>query len=453
MNARIPESMYLIWILALASLPLRAADPSYPHWPSFRGRRAAGVADGPATPTRWNVEEGENVAWRTPVPGLGLSSPVIWGDRIFVTTAVSEKGEEKLKPGLYGAIKPVDDSSRHDWELICFDKKTGGIRWQRTVHSGVPRIKRHPKSSHANSTPATDGDRVVAFFGSEGLFCYTVKGELVWSKDLGVLDAGYYRVPSAQWGFGSSPVIHEEKVIVQCDIQDGGFVAAFDVRTGKEIWRTGRDDVPTWSTPAVHVGPERSQVIVNGYRHIGGYALATGKELWRMTGGGDIPVPTPILGPDLVYITNSHGRMRPIYAVRLSARGDVTLGKNEGANTHVAWSYRHRGNYMQTPILVVGLLYCCSDRGVLGCYDARTGEQKYLQRVGLGASGFTASPISSGDSIYLTSENGEVHVVRAGPKFQTITVNRLDETCLATPAISEGRLYFRGRSHLIAIGR
>ena len=227
---------------------------------------------------------------RRAFPGLGHSSVVVWGEKIFLTTAVSGVTDPELKVGLYGDIKPVNDDTVHRFQVIALDRESGDIVWTRTAHEGVPKIKRHPKSTHANSTPATDGRRVVAFFGSEGLYCYDLDGSLQWKKDFGVLDSGFFRVKSAQWGFASSPLIHDGKVIIQADVQQGSFLTVLDLEDGHEIWRTTRDDVPTWSTPAILHPPSGSaQIVVNGFRHIGGYDFATGSEVWRMAGGGDIP--------------------------------------------------------------------------------------------------------------------------------------------------------------------
>lgn len=431
------------WIVLLA---LQGGD-----WPSFRGPRASGVAEG-AAPERWDVPGGQGVKWKTPIPGLGLSSPVVWGDRVFVTTAVRE-GEAELRIGLYGDIKPVDEPVPHKWVFFCLEKSTGKILWERVAHEGVPRIKRHPKSSHANSTPATDGRHVVCLFGSEGLFCFDFEGKLQWKKDLGPLDSGYFAVRSAQWGFGSSPILHEGRVVVQCDVQKGSFLAAFDVKDGRELWRTAREDVPTWGTPTVDTTGGREQVIVNGFRHIGGYDLATGKELWRMRGGGDIPVPTPVVAHGLVFITNSHGRKAPIYAVALDAKGDISLGEKESSNAGVRWSKGGGGNYMQTPVVYGDHLYCSSDAGVVTCYDARTGELLYRERLAAEGAGFTASPVASDGRLYFTAEPGRVFVVRAGPKFELLSRNELGEACLATPAISGGVFIFRTRGHLVAVAR
>ena len=446
---RLASALLAVLCLFFASPADLHADPGA-NWPSFRGRAACGVADGFKTPQRWSVPEGQNIQWKVPVPGLGHACPIVWEDRVFIATAVRDGDDEPLKPGIYGNIEPVEDATNTRWVLCCFDRNTGEKRWQRTAHTGVPTIKRHPKSSHANSTPATDGRRVVAFFGSEGIYCYDLEGQLLWKRQIGVLDSGYYRVPTAQWGFGSSPLIHGDRVFIQCDVQKDSFVAALNLEDGSEVWRTPRDDVPTWSTPIVHVGPDRSQVILNGYKHMGGYDAATGEELWRLAGGGDIPVPTPIFSDDLVYLTSAHGRPAPIYAVRLDATGDITPG--EAAGQHVAWSHSKGGNYMQTPLLYGEHLYLCTDGGVASCLIARTGERVYRQRLDVRA-GYTASPVAADEKIYFTAETGDVVVLEAGPEPKVLAINPLGETCLSTPAIARGTLFFRTRHHLVAVSR
>lgn len=423
------------------------------NWPSFRGPGASGVAEGFRTALKWDVESGEGVKWKAEIPGLGLSSPIVWGDKVFVTTAVRNDGDQPLKVGLYGDIKPVEDTSEYSWHVICLNKKNGKILWDKVSCEGVPKIKRHTKASHANSTPATDGKHVVALFGSEGLYCYDMNGKELWKKELGVLDSGYYQVPDAQWGFGSSPIIHDGYVIIQCDVQKGSFLAAYKVKTGEEVWKTPRDEVPTWSSPAIFKTTGGLQVVCNGYKHIGGYEFSTGKEIWKMAGGGDIPVPTPVIGDDLVYITNAHGMMAPIYAIKPSAEGEIVLKTSEDKNDHVAWWGPRLGNYMQTPLLLGNYLYSCLDNGVLTCYDAKTGEKVYRKRVGKGLAGFTASAVSADKKIYFTCEDGDIYVVRAGPEFKLYGKRSLGEPCMATPAISEGLLFIRGEKHLFAIER
>ncbi len=437
-------------ICFLFFLPTAAAQEGI-HWPQFRGPDSSGVQEGFSTPVRWNVEERKGVAWKTPIPGLGHSSPVIWGDQLYVTTAVSSQGNVDLKVGLYGDISASPDESVHAWKVYCLDKNTGRILWGRTAHEGVPRIRRHTKATHANSTPAVDGSYVLVFFGSEGLYCYDAEGNLKWKKDFGILDSGFFRVPTAQWGFASSPVIREGRVYIQCDVQKDSFLAAFDVEDGEEIWRVARHDVPTWSTPALIENGGRTDLIVNGWKHIGGYDAATGKELWRMAGGGDIPVPTPVLGHGLIFITNAHGSMAPIYAIRPSAQGDISLTDNETANTHIAWSMRRGGAYMQTPLIYGDYLYNCRGSGVLTVYEARTGNIAHGPRR-VGGTAYTASAVAADGKIYYTSESGDVTVLRHGGSFEKVAENPLGEVTLASPAVSEGRLYFRTKGYVVAVG-
>jgi outer membrane protein assembly factor BamB len=422
------------------------------HWPSYRGANARGVADGFPTPTEWDAEAGKNVRWKTAIPGLGHSSPIIWGNRLFVTTAVSAKGKADLRVGLYGDIAAADDNDVQEWKIYCLDKASGKVLWERTAHKGVPKVKRHTKATHANSTMATDGKRVVAFFGSEGLHCYDMAGKPLWKKDFGVLDSGFFMVPTAQWGFASSPILHSGMVIVQVDVQKDSFVAALDAATGEVKWKTPRADVPTWSTPTVVNSPSGPQVVVNGWKHTGGYDLKTGKEVWKLVGGGDIPVPTPIEAHGLVYITNAHGMMAPIYAIKTSATGDITPKPEETSTPNLPWLARREGAYMQTPIVYGDYLYVCRDHGVLSCYDAKTGKRLYNERLGTGRTGFTSSGVAASGKLYYTSEMGEVFVVQAGPEFKLLATNPLGEVCMSTPAISEGNLYFRTQGHVVAVG-
>lgn len=418
-------------------------------WPQFRGVAASGLGTG-TPPVEWNGESGKNIRWKAAVPGLGHSSPVIWGGRIFLTSAVPARGDSALKLGLYGDIAPVEGEGVQNFQVFCFDAESGKMLWQRTAVSGQPKIKRHPKATHANATPATDGKHLVVSFGSEGLYTYDLNGKLLWKKDLGVLDSGYFKAPEAQWGFSSSPVIHDGKVIVQADVQKDSFLAAFDVKTGKELWRTKREDVPTFSTPAVApytASGESKQVVVNGWKHIGGYDLKTGKPLWRMPGAGDIPVPTPVYADGLIVITNAHGPGRPIYAVRTDAQGD--LEKDRAA---VAWQHDRAGNYMQTPLIAGGVAYFCFDNGVFSAYQLKTGERLFQQRLGAGSAGFTSSPVAAGGQLYITNEDGRSFVLEQGAAYKLVAENELGETVMASPAVADGVLYLRGRSHLFAIG-
>jgi outer membrane protein assembly factor BamB len=422
------------------------------NWPSFRGLRGSGVAEGPA-PGTWDVPKGANLRWKTPISGLGHSSPVVWGNQLCVTTAKSGKGDHSMKLGLYGDIASVTDDTVHTWLLTCMDANSGKVMFETKMHEGVPKVKRHTKSTHANSTLATDGTHIIAMLGSEGLFAFDMKGKQLWKVDLGHLDSGYFVVPAAQWEFGSSPVIHEGKVIIQADVQKNSFLAAFDVKTGKELWRTPRHDVPTWSTPTIHQVAGRTQVIVNGWRHLGAYDFQTGEEIWKLKSvGGDIPVPVPVVGHGMVYLTSAHGAGgQPVYAVRETARGDISLAPETTSNAHIAWSAARDGAYMISPVLYQGLLYVAKNNGVFSVFDAVTGEKVYQERLGTGTTGFTASLVAADGKVYFTSEDGDVFVVKAGRKFELLAKNPLGDYAMATPAISNGTLYFRTGSAVIAV--
>lgn len=266
------------------------------------------------------------------------------------------------------------------------------------------------------------------------------------------MDAGFFRVKSAQWGFASSPIIHDGKAIVQCDVQTNSFIAAFDLKDGREIWKTARTDVPTWSAPTVAESGGRKILLANGWHHIGGYDFATGKEIWKLDGGGDIPVPTPIVAGELVYFTSAHGSSRPMRAIRLDAKGDITPAEVGGTNASIVWAHARSGNYMQTPIAVGEFVFGCADNGVLTCFEAKSGEIRFSERLAPGNEGFTASPVSDGRNLFFSSENGNVFVVPAKAEFSITATNKLVETCMATPALVDGVLLFRTREHLLAIG-
>jgi len=436
------------WMLVtlVSALPHSQAE----NWPQFRGVDAQGVSQIPAS-VQWDMETGEGVLWKTPIPGLAHACPVIWEDQVIVATAV-KPGDASLKVGLYGDIASVDEQEEHDWRLMCLNRKDGTVQWDISAFKGIPKVKRHTKATHCNSTPATNGQRIVALFGSEGLFCFDMQGQLLWKKDLGAMDSGYFKVPDAQWGFASSPIIHDQKVIVQCDVQKGSFLGVFDLEDGDTHWRIPRADVPTWSTPAVVQTPRGKQIIVNGWKHLGAYAFSNGEEIWKLTGGGDIPVPTPIAGHGRVYMTSAHGKYRPMHSIWLHAKGDITPETIGDTNEHIAWSHARKGNYMQTPILAGDYLFGCSDFGILHCFDALTGEVHFDERIGRGRDGFTASPIVAGDKLYLTSEQGKVYVIPVEKAFSIEHINDMGETCMATPAAVGGTLFWRTRHHLVAIG-
>jgi outer membrane protein assembly factor BamB len=425
---------------------------SVQNWPSFRGRYASGVADGQMPPVSWDVEKGYNVRWKTPIPGLGHSCPVVWDDKIFLTTAISSDPKSLFKPGQYGDVDSVDDKTVHTWKVFCADKRSGRILWERTACQGVPKVKRHTKASHANPTPATDGQHVIACFGSEGLYCYDATGTLLWKRDLGVLNSGWFYDPDYQWGFASSPVLYKNEVIVQCDIGKNSFVAAYDLDDGRLLWQTPREEVPSWGTPTIYEGKKRAELITNATKFIRGYDPLTGKELWRLGRNSEVTVGTPVTGNEIFFVTGGYPPIRPVYAVKAGANGDISLPKGKTTSEFVAWSDQKNGTYMPTPIVYGDCLYTCNNSGLFTCYEVKTGKQVFQKRVS-GRGGYTASPVAADGRIYLTSEDGEVRVVKAGPGGEILTTNYVGDTCMATPAISDGMIFYRTQHYLIGIGR
>jgi outer membrane protein assembly factor BamB len=423
------------------------------NWPSFRGPHAAGVAEAQNLPGEWDGEKGVHVKWKARVPGLAHSSPIVWDDKLFVTTAISSRGAAKFKPGLYGDGDASDDRSSHQWKLYCLDKKTGKILWDRIAYEGVPVEKRHIKSTYANSTPATDGRYVVAFFGSQGLYVWDLKGRQLWKKDLGHLDVGAYDVPDYEWGTASSPVIYKDLVIVQCDTQKEDFVIALNLKTGETVWRTPREEFPSWGTPAIYPGKNRVELVTNGANFIRGYDPDTGKELWRLGGSSKITAPTPVFAGDLIVVASGRRPEMPIFVLRAGASGDITLKEGEASNQHVVWTKQKVGPYMPTPLIYQGLLYILRNQGILACYDLASGEEKYTERIPHQGSGFSASPVAADGKIYLPSEDGDIFIVKAGPKFELLGKNSVGQLLMATPAISDGMMFVRAERDLFAIGR
>jgi outer membrane protein assembly factor BamB len=444
-----------------SSAESRAADLaiSSSNWAGFRGNGGRGVADGQSPPTEWNVsdDDSENVnfKWKTAIPGLGLSCPSIHGDKIYLTSAFSEKAEGDLKIGLYGNVDSVEEDYVFDFNVYCVDKQTGKLLWERKAASAKPAVKRHAKSSHANPTVATNGEQVIAFFGSEGLYCYSSDGELEWKKDLGFLDSGWFYDAGYQWGFGSSPIIFEDNVIVQCDIQGDSFVAAFNLKTGDEVWRTMREEIPSWSTPTVHQFDDVPMLLTHATKAARGYDARDGKLLWTLSNHSEIVVPTPFVAHNLIFIASGYSPIQPIYAIRPEARGDITLADNTTTNEFIPWSTKRGGPYMPSPIVYGDYLYCCSNSGILSCHDAKSGKQVYKKRMRAkgGTLSFTGSPIAADGHLYCTSEDGRVLVVKAGPEFELVSTNACGESVLTTPAISEGVIYLRTQSSLIAVGK
>jgi len=440
-----------ITVTPLARPPAKPFAPATGSWASFRGPQAAGVADGQQLPDAWNPKTGEHVRWRTPIPGLAHSSPIVWGDRVFVTSAVSSDPKATFRPGLYGDGDASTDRSTQRWTLFALDAPTGKILWERVAVEGVPRERRHIKSTYASATPATDGRLVVASFGSQGVYAYGVDGTLLWKADLGRLDVGAYDIPSVEWGTASSPIIWNDLVILQCDTQADSFVVALDAATGRVVWKTERDELPSWGTPTVATTSKGSELVTNAANFVRGYDPRTGKELWRVGHSSKITAPTPIAAGDLLIVASGRAPERPIFVVRAGARGDLTLNEGQSSSQAVAWTRSGRGPYMPTPLAYQGILYVLGNNGLFDAYDLQTGDEIYRQRLPVIGSGFSASPVAADGKIYLSNEDGEILVVAAGRTFKHLATNSMGELLMATPALSNGTMFVRSSTSVSAI--
>jgi outer membrane protein assembly factor BamB len=433
--------------------PLPPAGSPEGSWPSFRGAQASGVADGQRLPDRWDATTGEGILWRTPLPGLAHSSPVVWGDRVYVTTAVSSDAKATFRRGLYGDGDASEDRSRHRWLVMALDRRSGKPVWERVACEGEPIDKRHIKSTYASATPATDGRTIVAWFGSQGVFAYDVNGTLRWKVDLGRMDLGAYDIPTYEWGPASSPIIWNNLVVLQVDTQADSFLLALSVETGETVWKTDRDELPSWGTPTVVSTSAGPVLVTNASKFIRGNDPRTGKELWRLGGSSKITAPTPFASDDLLVIASGRGPERPIFVVRPGARGDLTLPGGRTSSDAIAWSRTARGPYMPTPLALDGILYVLGNNGVFDAYRLQTGEELYRQRLPVVGSGYSASPVAADGKIYLSGEDGDILVIAAGPEFKHLATSPMGEALMATPALSKGVMYVRSPGTLFAIGR
>ncbi len=422
-------------------------------WPQFRGPAGSGVADGQGVALRWDAGSGEGIAWEAELGGLGVSSPIIWGQRAFVVTAASLTGDDEFRIGLYGDVDPVENDSEHVWELNALDLHTGEAIWSKELARGVPRTRRHTKSSQANATPATDGERIVTLIGSMGvLACHDLDGRLLWERDIGVLNSGWFYDPDYQWGHASSPILHAGRVIVLADVHDGAFLGAFDLETGEPVWRTERDEVSTFSTPLAHSVAGAAEIVVNGTT-IRGYDAATGVENWRLSPNSEVPIGVPLLGDGLLFVQAGYPPIRPIYAIRPGMRGDLTLASGESSSEAIAWSQDRGGVYIPSPLYYRGVLYLNANNGRLSAYDGETGERLYRARIGGVGGSYAASPFAADGRLYFTSEEGETFVVRAGRDYELLARNSVDRIVMASPAASDGILLIRALDRLFGIRR
>lgn len=441
---RLSISVLCLFLLCFSAITAVAQD-----WPSFRGPNASGIAEGTKPPTTWDVEKSQNVLWKASIPGLSHASPIVWGNQIFVLTAVSSDAKAGFVAKDRG-IGLANDDAKHTWMIYALDKRNGKVLWSDKAYEGVPRAKRHVKATQANSTPVTDGRYVVALFGSEGLAAYDTKGKLLWKQDLGVLNPGLWDDKESSWGHSSSPVIYRDLVIVQADGHKQSFIAAFNLKDGKQAWRVERNEITSWTTPAIYQGKDRVELIANGGRYIRGYDPLTGKELWRFSDNDtQVKMQAPQIAGDLIYITGGYPAGRAMYVFRPGATGDISLKPGEEKNAFLAWSSSKGSPYTPTPLVYGDLFYVLADNGVLSTYVAKTGELVYQQRL---PSSFSASPVAADGKLYLASEDGDVFVVKAGRQYELLSRNVMGQPLMATPALSDGMLIVRGQDAVYALG-
>jgi outer membrane protein assembly factor BamB len=423
------------------------------NWPGFRGENRSGVGDGAEPPVEFDLATGRGVAWKADLPGLGNSSPVVWGDRVYVTTAVAAGGSKPLKTGLTGSGEEVEENVEHRWLVLAFDKASGKKIWETEVGRGVPLTKRHFKATQANSTPFTDGEHVVVVFPTAGLACLSSKdGAVRWKQDLGGLNAGGFNDPGLQWGFAASPIIYKGKVILQVDIHDGPYLAAWDLESGKPLWKTERPDVaPSWATPAVWSNPAGDELVVNA-SVIRGYDPGTGKELWSLGPTSIQVVASPVTGQDnVLFVSSGYPPARPIYAVKPGIRGKHEVySAEDAAAASLVWRDERGGAYMPTPLFYRDVLYVVHHNGRVVAHDARTGERVAQARFSKGGT-CTASPVVANGKIYQGTEEGTLYVIGTAPELKELFVADFGEPLMATPAISEGLLLVRTPSKLIAL--
>ena len=437
----------LAWLLTLSAAGVAREQAVRSDWPQWRGPGGLGVSMDAEVTLEWSPDR--NILWKTAIAGRGHSSPVVWGDRIFLTTAL--KGEHvpgrkapvhlgyDLQPG-YVHPDSTDVDYRHTLKVLAIDAPTGRIVWERTAYDGVMFDDRHRKNTFASPTMVTDGQIVVAFFESLGVYAYDVDGTPVWQANLGpVIKAGL--------GPGTSPIIFEDLVILQCDQEmgTGSFIVALDRRTGRQMWRTDRENRRSWATPLLVTTNGRTELVTSGAEAVIAYDPRTGRELWRANGTRSHPIPSPVAGHGLVFLTAGSQAKRAL-AIRPGGSGDLT------DSDAVVWRYDKGTAYVPSPILYGPYLYLMTDRGLLTCLDALTGSRLYEGgRVPVPAT-FTASPVAVRDTLLLTSEDGDTFVIKAGPKHEVLRTNSVGEAVYASPAIAGRRIYIRGERHLYAIG-
>ncbi len=445
--------------LVLGNVLLTAAGASaQTNWPQFRGESAGVVADDPALPETWGPDE--NIVWTLEVPGRSWSSPIVWGDQVFVLTVTRAAGADAplqpLQPvetyrarslgGSMTAANTLTVTTPLRWMLYAIDFESGAVRWEHELHAVVPSRPTHQKSTFASETPVTDGERVYVYLGDIGLFALTVDGTPAWSVPMAW-------VPRRDWGAAASPVLHDGRLYVVNDNEAQSFVAAYDAATGDEIWRTNRDEGSNWATPFGWENDVRTEIVTSGTGGVRSYGL-DGELLWQLTGMSTLVIPTPFAAHGLLYINSGYvaARSRPVYTIRPGASGDITLGEGSTSNDYIVWSHPQLGSYNPSSLVYGDYHYTLLDRGILLCYDARTGREVYPRARITAGTLFTASPWAYNGKIFALSEDGDTFVIQAGPEYAVLGRNSLDEMTLATPAVANGSIILRTASKLYRIG-
>jgi outer membrane protein assembly factor BamB len=437
-----------VCLFPFSGLPSSALVDDDANWPQWRGPGASGVSNEKNLPIEWG--ESQNVQWKTEIPGRGHSSPIIWGKKVFLTTSIEgpvvagAKAVTHIRRGqVYVHPDSVGGDHSYTIKILCLDRETGRILWEKVAYDGTVFDDRHRKNTFASATPVTDGKYVWTFFDAEGVFCYDFDGKLVWKTSLG-------KFAKMGMGNGMSPVLYQNLLILQCDQEDGGpgsFVVALDKLSGKEVWRVPRTQRKTWATPVLVRTPKRVELIASGAESTVAYDPATGKELWHAEGVSSHAIPSAVAGHGMVFVSGgSSGQPKLAIAIRLGGSGDLK------GTSYVVWKYNKGTAYVPSPILYGYYLYLMTDSGILTCLDAKTGEVKYEGgRVPVPAT-FTSSPVAFDDKILITSEDGDTFIIKAGPKYEVIRTNSLGEPVFASIAICGGRLFIRGAKHLYCIG-
>jgi outer membrane protein assembly factor BamB len=443
MSARLRSSL-LLPLLVLA-LPLSVRGDDAANWPQFRGPDSDGVAQAENLPSTWDTSN--NVLWRVDLAGRGWSSPVVWGDRVFLTTVVRSEQGEQPKKGLYFGGERPEPTDVHRWRVLCLDLKTGATLWDYLAHEGSPTTSIHLKNSFASETPVVDERRLYAYFGNLGMFCLSHDGDPIWSMPIEP------RKMRLGWGTAASPALDDGVLYLVNDNEEASYLMAIDAATGEEKWTVDRDEPSNWATPFVWANDQQTEIVTNG--HVVRSYDTAGKPLWELRENSTIVIPTPFATNGLLYVASGYinDQHKPMYAIRPGATGDISLAKGETANENIVWSQPKAGPYNTSPLVYEGRLYVLLDRGFFACYDAATGEEIYCrQRLPEGRA-FTASPWAYAGQIFCLNEYGETTVIKAGPVFEILHTNPLDEDamCMATPAIAGNKLLIRTETGLYCL--